>query len=217
MSQAPRDEPPMGLRAQKKRRTLLDLCLAARRLAVERGLDATTVDDIAKAVGVSPRTFFNYYETKMDAVVGPVGEIGTPELREQFIAGGPTGILIDDLTWLFALGFEPEREVREGISLVTEIIKTEPRVLAAFVASGVRLEAAIGELLSARMGTEVSPEFVALTAGLMTTITSRAAMSLSGDPTGSLATAIHDHCAMAARLFDQPVGPKRRRVDDHDG
>ncbi|MFQ6328945.1 TetR/AcrR family transcriptional regulator [Nocardia sp. CWNU-33] len=217
MSQAKRDAPPMGLREQKKRRTLLDLSLAARRLAVEHGLDATTVDGIAKAVGVSPRTFFNYYETKMDAVVGPVGEIGTPELREQFIAGGPTGVLIDDLTWLFAWGFEPESEVREGISLVTEIIKTEPRVLAAFVASGVRLEAAIGELLTARMGAAATPEFAALTAGLVTTITSRAVMSLADDPTGSLATAIRDHCAMAARLFDQPAGSKRRHVDDHDG
>jgi hypothetical protein len=42
-------------------------------------------------------------------------------------------------------------------------------------------------------------------------------MSLAGDPTGSLATAIRDHCAMAARLFDQPADQKRRRVDDHDG
>ncbi|WP_306361488.1 helix-turn-helix domain-containing protein [Nocardia sp. CC227C] len=63
--------------------------MAARRLAAEQGLDATTTDDIAKAVGVSPRTFFNYYETKLDAVVGPVGEIGTPEARTEFV--GRTG------------------------------------------------------------------------------------------------------------------------------
>ncbi|MFC9472157.1 TetR/AcrR family transcriptional regulator [Nocardia sp. NPDC056952] len=75
-----------------------------RRLAVEHGLDATNVDDIAKAVGVSPRTFFNYYETKLDAVVGPIGEIGTPEARREFVAGGPTGVLIEDLTRLHAAG-----------------------------------------------------------------------------------------------------------------
>ncbi|WP_330256785.1 TetR/AcrR family transcriptional regulator [Nocardia sp. NBC_00565] len=212
MSKAKRDEPPIGLREQKKRQTLLDLCLAARRLAVERGLDATTVEDIARAVGVSPRTFFNYYETKMDAVVGPVGEIGTPELRAEFIAGGPSGVLMDDLTWLFGLAFEPENEVRENISLVTEIIKTEPRVLAAFVASGARLESAVAELLSARLSTDVSPEFAGLAAGFMTTITSRAAMSSAKDPTVSLAAAVREHGVMAARLFEQPGGGRRRHV-----
>jgi len=211
MSKANRDERPIGLREQKKRQTELDLCLAARRLAVERGLDATTVEDIARAVGVSPRTFFNYYETKMDAVVGPISEIGTPELREQFIAGGPSGALMDDLTWLFAHGFESESAVREGISLVTEIIKSDPRVLAAFVASGARLQSVITELLSARLGTAVSPEFAGLAAGFMTTITTRAAMSSAADPTGSLAAAVHEHCAMAARLFEQPDGRKKER------
>ncbi|WP_433733416.1 TetR/AcrR family transcriptional regulator [Nocardia sp. CA-129566] len=210
MSKANRDERPIGLREQKKRQTLLDLCLAARRLAVERGLDATTVEDIARAVGVSPRTFFNYYETKMDAVVGPVDEIGTPELRAEFIAGGPSGVLMDDLTWLFAHGFESETVVREGISLVTALIKTEPRVLAAFVASGARLESVIGELLSARLGTDVSPEFAGLAAGFMTTITTRAAMSSANDPTVSLAAAVCEHGAMAARLFEQPRGGNRR-------
>ncbi|MGQ4601076.1 TetR family transcriptional regulator [Nocardia sp. R6R-6] len=208
MSRSEHAEPTIGLREQKKRRTQLDLCMAARRLTVEHGLDATTVEDIVRAVGVSPRTFFNYYETKIDAVVGPVGEIGTPHLREQFVAGGPTGVLMHDLTWLFASGFESESEVREGISLVAEIIKTEPRVLAAFVAYGVRLETSLGELLSARLTDDITPEFVSLAAGIMTTITTRAAKSSTGDPTVSLAAAMREHCAMAARLFEQPAGRK---------
>ncbi|MFE3546384.1 TetR/AcrR family transcriptional regulator [Nocardia sp. NPDC059177] len=202
----------IGLRAQKKQRTLLDLCLAARRLAVEHGLDATNVDDIAHAVGVSPRTFFNYYETKLDAIVGPIGEIGTPDARREFVAGGPTGVLVEDLVWLHAAGFEPEDEVREGISLVTRLIMAEPRVLAAFVASGARMEAATGELLAARLGGPVEPEFASITAGIMTTITTRAAMSLAGDPDGSLAAALHEHCAMAARLFDRPDDSTREKL-----
>ncbi|GAB2685441.1 TetR/AcrR family transcriptional regulator [Nocardia thraciensis] len=205
-----------GLREQKKRRTLLDLCMAARRLTLERGLDATTAEDVAKAVGVSPRTFFNYYETKLDAVVGPVGEIGDPDSRERFVAGGPTGVLIDDLTWLYASGYEPDDEVRESISLVAEIIKQEPRVLAGFVAAGVRHEAAIGELLSARMGTAASTEFSSLAAHLMATLTTRAALSLADHPERTLADALHDQTDLAARLFH--AGDSRRRnPDDHDG
>ncbi|RDI43260.1 TetR/AcrR family transcriptional regulator [Nocardia mexicana] len=205
-----------GLREQKKRRTLLDLCMAARRLTLERGLDATTAEDVAKAVGVSPRTFFNYYETKLDAVVGPVGEIGTPDSRERFVAGGPTGVLIDDLTWLYSSGYEPDDEVRESISLVAEIIKQEPRVLAGFFAAGVRHEAAVGELLSARMGAQASSEFAAIAAQLMSACTTRAALSLADNPGRSLADALHAQIALAARLFD--AGDSRRRsTDDHDG
>ncbi|BCK53813.1 TetR/AcrR family transcriptional regulator [Nocardia wallacei] len=192
----------LGLREQKKRQTRLALCVAARRLTLERGLDATTAEDVAKAVGVSPRTFFNYYETKLDAVVGPVGEIGTPDTREQFVAGGPTGVLIDDLTWLYASGYEPDNEVRESVSLVAEIIKQESRVLAAFVAAGARYEEAVGELLSARMGSAVSTQFAALTAHLMSALSTRAAMSLADNPDRSLAEALHDQCDLAARLFD---------------
>ena len=212
MTQEPAKQASIGLREQKKQRTLLDLCLAARRLAVERGLDATNVDDIAKSVGVSSRTFFNYYDTKLDAVVGPIEEIGTPEARREFVAGGPTGVLIEDLTWLHAAGFQPEDEVREGISLITKLVMAEPRVLAAFIASGARMEAATAELLAARLGADVAPEFASLTAGIMTTITTRAAMSLAADPNGSLAAALHEHCAMAARLFDRPDDSTRETL-----
>ncbi|MEV5649832.1 helix-turn-helix domain-containing protein [Nocardia sp. NPDC052254] len=201
MSPIQHDDAPLGLREQKKRRTRIDLCMAARRLTVERGLDVTTVDDIAAAVGVSGRTFFNYYETKLDAVVGPVGEIGTPEARQRFVAGGPTGVLIDDLASLYGSSFEPESEAKEAISLVTEIVHAEPRVLAGFVAAGTRQEAALVELLDERMGGAVSRDFALLTARLMPTLTMSAAATLTEDPDKSLVTALHEQCALAAQLF----------------
>ncbi|MFE9578442.1 TetR/AcrR family transcriptional regulator [Nocardia sp. NPDC006044] len=205
MSSPTHAEPPIGLREQKKRKTRLELCMAARRLVVAHGLDATTVEDIAKVVGVSPRTFFNYYDTKLDAIVGPIEEIGTPAAREEFVAGGPTGMLMSDLTWLFASALEPEDEVREAISLVMQIIKEEPRVFAGFMAAGAQQETIVGELLSARAGEPVAREFAALAAGVMTSITTRAAMSATADTSRSLTAAVQDHCAMAARMFDQPA------------
>jgi AcrR family transcriptional regulator len=195
------EAPVVGLREQKKHQTRLDLCRAARGLVLERGLDATTVEDVAKAVGVSPRTFFNYYDTKLDAVVGPVGEVGTPAARAQFLAGGPTGVLIEDLTQLYAAGFDADSAVREDISQISEIVRAEPRVLAGFVASGAKHESAVAELLCARAGTDLTPEFASLAAALMSLLSMRAAMALGEHPDRPLTEALHDNCAMAARLF----------------
>lgn len=57
------------LRERKKAATRLSLHEAALRLAMAGGLDSVTIDDIADAVGVSRRTFSNYFANKEDAVL----------------------------------------------------------------------------------------------------------------------------------------------------
>jgi AcrR family transcriptional regulator len=60
--------PPDGLRERKKLQTRKALSDAALRLAVERGLENVLVEDIAEAANVSPRTFNNYFSSKLEAV-----------------------------------------------------------------------------------------------------------------------------------------------------
>ncbi len=57
-----------GLREQKKAATRTALSWAAVRLTVERGFSAVKVEDIAAAVGVSPRTYNNYFSSKAEAI-----------------------------------------------------------------------------------------------------------------------------------------------------
>ncbi|MFB4279769.1 TetR family transcriptional regulator [Nonomuraea sp. MTCD27] len=61
-----------GRREQHKEATRRALQEAATRMFEERGFAETTVRDIAEAVGVTERTFFRYFPSKEDLVLGEV-------------------------------------------------------------------------------------------------------------------------------------------------
>jgi AcrR family transcriptional regulator len=53
-----------GLRERKRRETLQRIAEVGLKLFSEQGYEATTLEAIAEAAGISPRTFFYYFKTK---------------------------------------------------------------------------------------------------------------------------------------------------------
>ena len=60
---------PADLRTRKRIRNKQLVQREALRLFSDKGYDQTTVDDIAEAAAMSPRTFFRYFRTKEDVVL----------------------------------------------------------------------------------------------------------------------------------------------------
>jgi AcrR family transcriptional regulator len=61
--------PMPGLRDRRRTRTRRMIQDEALRLFAEKGYEQTTVEDIADAAAISPRTFFRYFPTRADVVL----------------------------------------------------------------------------------------------------------------------------------------------------
>jgi AcrR family transcriptional regulator len=98
---------PVRRRDQQKEQTRLDLALAAFELARAEGLAKVRVPQIAEAVGVSTRTFNNYFPSKEAAIVWPTTLRGARMAAD--LAGRPAGepladALVDVVAGLYGPG-----------------------------------------------------------------------------------------------------------------
>ncbi|OIH95498.1 TetR/AcrR family transcriptional regulator [Curtobacterium sp. MCBA15_001] len=113
--------PALGLRDRKRIETRHRIAESARSLAMEQDIDRTTIEQIAARADISPRTFFNYFDSKEDAVLGHTELDLSPETLDahlRAVAGRPAAQAVVDLAFLVfgeTFGDDREREARKAV------------------------------------------------------------------------------------------------------
>jgi AcrR family transcriptional regulator len=131
-------------RAQKKAEVREALVDAADRLFAERGFEATTVDDIAEAAGVSRRTFFRYFPAK-EAIAFPNNDARLAlfkNLLHQSLASSPLLPAVRESI------FEVGKELMASRELEVErqhVVEASPALIAAELGVYRRWEHAIAD------------------------------------------------------------------------
>jgi AcrR family transcriptional regulator len=153
-----------GLRERKKLATRLALHESALRLVAERGLDAVSVDDIAERADVSPRTFFNYFASKVDAVVG-LDPAAPRRSCDAFTRRPASETPVEALRAVHRETATEMAREPELWPLRMQVIDAHPvlvqQLIASFAESERMLAEAIAERTGTRVGVDVYPTLLA--------------------------------------------------------
>lgn len=144
----------MRRREWQKEQTRLDLALAAFELAKTEGLANVRVPRIAEAVGVSTRTFNNYFASKEAAIVWPTTLRGVRVATD--LAGRPAGeSLADALVEVMAGLYGPDGQegLPEGwLDGFRALVATEPALHGEYLKAQAAGERALAEVIARRTG-----------------------------------------------------------------
>jgi AcrR family transcriptional regulator len=175
--------PGGGARDQRKLDTLAALRRAALGLALENGVERITVADIAAAAGVSRRTFFNYFASKEDALVGENPELS--EFLRQALAARPAGepaltavhhALRETITVFFT------DDIRDRLAARYRLISAYPALLPRHLARYAAFEQLLAEAIEARSPDGgLDPELLATMAASAVRVCARQ-WTRDGDP-----------------------------------
>lgn len=154
-----------GLRQRKKAATRAALRAAAVRLYRRDGPDGVTVEDICAEVQVSPRTFFNYFNVKDEALFGM-----DQQQREMLAAGVAERPEDEDV--LTAVQAILEGIIDDGAGLWQEqmfLLREYPELLPRLHAASRATEEALAYGIAQRTGRAVADAFVRTTSAVAMT------------------------------------------------
>jgi AcrR family transcriptional regulator len=165
-----------GLRERKRAEARRGIAAAARRLALERGPDSVTVADIAEAADVSPRTVFNHFATKDEAILG-----SDPRRRAALgaaIVDRPSGeSALDALRAVLVDAVAEDDDLGTTWRQRAELVHRHPSLLPAQLAAMADLESAIANALAVRTGLDADVDLLPRLAAAVSVTVTRTAIA----------------------------------------
>ncbi|WP_306356446.1 MULTISPECIES: TetR/AcrR family transcriptional regulator [unclassified Nocardia] len=182
-----------GLRERKKQQTRERIIDVALELCDAQGFDATTVEQIADAADVSPRTVNRYFESKEEIVIAPIeawGQALAEYLRAQPPHDNELQAMLDGFLALTDRIIEADEPVPfRWFQQMQNIIRGSAAVRARSLDAGEHKTQQMGEVLAERMGLPADSLPVRLLLGTWHTIMR----------VGSEVQAVDGNCATSAR------------------
>jgi AcrR family transcriptional regulator len=148
----------LGLRERNKLRTRQEIAEATLRLAAERGLEHVTIEQIAAAADVAPRTFFRYFDSKEDALLADHPE--RLELLRETLKGRPAseGPLTAVRAAILDVAGDLEGH-KELMLCKVELMEHNPALRGRSLEMMDEFERAIAEALAERTGVDLETDF----------------------------------------------------------
>lgn len=205
---------PPSLRDRKREATRSAITKAARAFTARSGLNGFTIEQLCEEVGISRRTFFNYFPAKEDALIGHLLDEFPAEAIADFLAGagpetaverGPNGLSTTLLRDLFRLTSTMLREMnftREQISLLMAAMKMEPALMMKIMGSAHAREQDFADLIAQREQLPPDDPLTGIVAALFGSCSHRASQAFfSEGNTASYEALLQANLLAAHQLF----------------
>jgi AcrR family transcriptional regulator len=140
----------IGLRERKKLHTRQQLQQAALNLFLERGFENVTTDDIAAAVDVSKTTFYRYFASKDDVLLGDVAD-GLAAVRAALAERPADEPVLVAVRRAVATVVNDSKVPRDVVLLRGRIMRTSPSLIARNLEQQAAWESVIAEFVGSRL------------------------------------------------------------------
>ena len=201
-----------GLRERKRAATRSAITAVARSLTAERGLNGYTVEQVCEESGISRRTFFNYFHSKEDAVIGAFSDELPEDAIEDFNRGpvqnedSISSTLLAALYQLTLTIMERSAISRSEVHQLIAAIKAEPQLLGRMTLEGEARERQFAELIAHREGLSPGHPEIVMAAAVFGAVSKKTAQQFfSEDNVRPYRELLRQNLAAAQKLFAQPL------------
>jgi len=140
-----------GLRERKRRATRRAIQLAVLTLVADRGLENVTIDEVSRVADISPRTFFNYFSSKEEALLGDAPQLPDSGALDRFTLGLSGDSVLDDLEKVLIEASERSMDDAEMVQLRMNLVKGYPQLFALRMATLRTFEDQVAALVAQRI------------------------------------------------------------------